>query len=54
MSHSISGYAEDEVPPTGDLTAADLGAARDALRSFIAEHSGRVERVGRFEVAVVG
>lgn len=50
----ISTYAEDEEPVTGDLNAPQLDVARAALRAFAKEHGGRVVRVGRFNVAVVG
>lgn len=50
----LSVYAEGEAPVTVDLTPEQLSASRDALRAFTAERGGRVERVGRFDVAVIG
>lgn len=50
----LSVYANGATPVADDLTETQLVAARDALHSFAAEHSGHVERVGRFEIAVVG
>lgn len=50
----LSAYAEGEAPVTDDLAEVQLEAARTTLRVFAAEHGGRVERVGRFEVAAVG
>ncbi len=50
----LSVYAEGEMPMTGDLTEPQLGTGRYSLRTFATEHAGRVARVGRFEVAVVG
>jgi len=49
----LSVHAEGQAPVTGDLSDAELATARDHARAFADEHGGRVERVGRFEVAVV-
>lgn len=50
----ISVFADSEVPAAHDLAGAQTGAARERLRAFAAQHGGRVERVGRFDIAVVG
>jgi hypothetical protein len=49
----LSVYAAGEAPLTGDLSDAELATARDRARAFAENHGGRVERVGRFDVAVV-
>jgi len=49
----LSVYAEGEEPGTGDLTQAQLADARARLNTFANQHSGRVERVGRFDVIAV-
>jgi len=53
QSFLLSVYAEGEEPVTADLTHAQLGAARACLRTLASERGGRIERVGRFDVALV-
>lgn len=50
----LSVYAECEDPSTRALTADELALARELAREFALKHRGRAERVGRFEVVVVG
>jgi hypothetical protein len=49
----LSVYAEGLAPATGDRSAAELASARDRLRVFANQRRGRVERIGRFDIAVV-
>ena len=49
----IAVFADGETPVTSDLTDADLATARTHAHAFAKRHFGRIERVGRFEVAVV-
>jgi hypothetical protein len=49
----LSVYAEGEAPLTRDLSDAELDSARDRARAFADERDGRVQRLGRFDVAMV-
>ncbi|MBX3097878.1 MAG: class I SAM-dependent methyltransferase, partial [Fimbriimonadaceae bacterium] len=48
----ISVFAEGEWPVTGDLSTDEISRARENAASFASTHGGRIERVGRFDVAV--
>jgi hypothetical protein len=49
----LSAYADGEAPSVSDLTETQLREARIRLHAFAAESGGRVEHVGRFDVAVI-
>ena len=49
----LSAFAHGRSPVTQDLTEADLAAASTRLRVFAATNGGKLEHVGRFDIAIV-